>query len=65
MRKFLLAHADSLIIHEIRRYADILLAETQILCNFPVQNFTALKFLYQAKSYILLICFKNVYLTCT
>ena len=46
--EILLARGDSLIIHEIgmRKYADILLAETQILCNFPIQNFTALKFLY-------------------
>ena len=42
------ALSDSLIIHDvgIRKYTDILLSETQILCNFPVQNFNALKFLY-------------------
>ena len=46
--EILLALGGSLIIHDIgiQKYTDILLAETQILCNFPVQNFNALKFWY-------------------
>ena len=44
--EILLALGGSLIIYDIgnRKYTDILLAETQILCNFPVQNFNAQKF---------------------